>query len=129
MDKPHAHNPILRAFFFWTGIIATVAYRIIILFNEYSPQWVKAAWYVGTIGFIIYFIHRYQISEKRVGIIRSQELVEKIEEGRDLSDQDRTSIGYVLRTLRSSKEKWNYIWIFVLSVIALLIGLYYDFFV
>ena len=129
MEKPKAHNPALRLFFFWSGIIATLAYRLIIVLNQYSPEWVKISWYVGTIGFIIYFIHRYQISKKRVQMIKGQKLVEKMENQETLNDDDRNTIVYVLRTLRSSKEKWNYIWIFVLSIIALLIGLYYDFFV
>ena len=62
-------------------------------------------------------------------MIKGQKLVEKMENQETLNDDDRNTIVYVLRTLRSSKEKWNYIWIFVLSIIALLIGLYYDFFV
>ena len=65
MLEPKANPKIMREFYFWIGIIATVAYRIIIVLNFYSSFWVKISWYIGTIGFTIYFIHRYRISQKR----------------------------------------------------------------
>ena len=43
-----------RWFFFIAGIIATLAYRIIIVLNA---DWIRIAWYVGTVGFILYFWH------------------------------------------------------------------------
>ena len=52
----------IRLFFFWAGITATIAYRVIIVLNLYSPFWVKIAWYVGTIGFVLYFGHRFNIA-------------------------------------------------------------------
>ena len=68
MEQVIEPNPRpVRLFFFWTGIIATIAYRIIVVLNMYSPLWVKIAWYIGTVGFVFYFWHRYKIAQKRAG--------------------------------------------------------------
>lgn len=117
---------MLRLFFFWSGIIATFAYRVIVVLNFYSPLWVQIAWYVGTVGFIIYFIHRFQISEKRAKIITEHQLLAKVE-SLPLEKNDRQAMQYIFRTLRTSKEKWNYIFIFVLSGLALITGIVLDF--
>lgn len=126
MQKMSLHSPGLRLFFFWSGIIATFAYRIIIVLNFYNPLWVKIAWYVGTVGFIIYFIHRYQISEKRANIITKHKLLKKVDT-LPINDSDKQAMQYVFKSVRSSKEKWNYIFIFALSGLALIIGIILDF--
>ncbi|MDG1950904.1 MAG: hypothetical protein P8J32_08895, partial [bacterium] len=51
----------IKLFYFYIGIIATFAYRIIIVLNFYEPILVKVAWYIGTIGFIFYFWNRYKV--------------------------------------------------------------------
>ena len=111
------------------GIIATFAYRIIIVLNFYSSTWVKISWYIGTIGFIVYFIHRFDISKKRSQLIVKHRLREKL--GNDTLDQlskdDNEALSYILKTLVSSKEKWNYYAIFILSGIALIVGVIFDF--
>jgi len=129
MDTTKEHSKLLRNFYFWSGIIATLAYRIIIVLNFYSNAWVKISWYIGTIGFIIYFIHRYQISEKRAKLIKNQQLREKIQACNSINKEDTKSLDYILRTLVTSKEKWNYIFIFLLSGLALIFGVILDFLV
>ena len=127
MPQTKEHSKFLRNFYFWSGIIATLAYRIIIVLNFYSNTWVKMSWYIGTIGFIIYFIHRYQISEKRAKLIKNNQLRQKIRDCAGINDQDTESLDYILRTLVTSKEKWNYIFIFLLSGLALITGIILDF--
>lgn len=127
MEEPKAHSRALREFYFWSGIIATLAYRIIVVLNNYSAVWVDIAWYIGTVGFIIYFIHRYDISDKRAKLVTENKLAQKIKANKPLSDEDREALGYILRTLKTTKEKWNYVVIFAASGIALLVGLYLDF--
>jgi len=129
MPPTKENSKFLRNFYFWSGIVATLAYRIIIVLNFYSNTWVKISWYVGTIGFIIYFIHRYQISEKRSKLIKNNRLREKIKQSSQISEQDTAALDYILRTLVTSKEKWNYIFIFVLSGLALITGIILDFIV
>lgn len=125
--KPKTHSRFVRSIYFWIGIVATLAYRIVIVLNHISPTWVLASWYIGTVGFIIYFAHRYQISELRANLIKRNSLSEKIYRDEQLSAEDKEAIGYIFKTLQSSREKWNYIFIFVSSVLALMAGLYLDF--
>lgn len=115
----------IRLFFFWIGIIATVAYRIIIVLNFYSPLWVKIAWYIGTIGFIIYFLHRYNIAKKRTRIIKEYNLIEAINLSK-LEPQKIEALRYLLETSLTSKAKWNSGLIFFLSFAALLLAIALD---
>lgn len=124
IPKPHAKS--IRLFYFWAGIIATFVYRLIIVLNNVSAFWVKVAWYIGTVGFILYFWHRYDISETRSRIIRERDLVRKIPQMNAIDETDKQALGYILGTLSSTKEKWNYIAIFVFSGIALAIGIILD---
>lgn len=117
----------VRNLFFWSGIIATIAYRAIVILNHYSSKIALIAWYVGTIGFIVYFWHRYLVSEKRVNMIKSHNLIDAVRNS-NLANEQIEANEYILTTLLSTKEKWNYIVIFATSLIALSLGIYLDFF-
>jgi hypothetical protein len=67
------------------------------------------------------------VSEKRVELIKDHDLIEAVK-NTNLTDDQKEANEYILTTLLSTKEKWNYIVIFVTSVIAILIGIYLDFF-
>lgn len=125
-EIPQPHSPRYRNFFLWIGLIATIAYRVIIILEHVEGPWVKIMWYVGTIGFVLYFAHRYQITEIRSDLIRDRQLPDKIKNSNLIAD-DRRALTYILGTLRSSKERWTYITIFVSSGLALLAGIYLDF--
>lgn len=127
MTVPTLHRPATRAFFFWTGIAATVAYRAIIFFTDADPVILRVIWYIGTVGFIVYFLHRYDIAKRRTRVIRELNLAEKIPQLKELSDADRAGMQYLFATLQSSREKWNYYVIFASSAIALLAGWWMDF--
>lgn len=129
MEPAQASPRTLRIFYFWAGIIATLAYRIIIVLNFYSSTWVKISWYIGTVGFILYFIHRFDIAKKRSRLIVEHRLREKLNKNTldQLDNDDKQALGYILKTLVSSKERWNYYAIFILSGIALILGLLFDF--
>lgn len=109
-----------RLLVFWLGIIATLAYRSIIVIAHYSSLWVDIAWYIGTIGFLWYFAHRFNIESKRDRLIEEKKLIDKISKGQTLSEEERSAVVYVLKSLVSSKSKWNYIAIFIASGLALL---------
>lgn len=109
-----------RMFVFWIGIMATIAYRAIIIVGRYSELWVDIIWYAGTIGFVWYFAHRFHIEEKRDHIITSQNLIKKVKASKDIKKEDREALEYTLKSLVSSKSRWNYIVIFVASTLALI---------
>lgn len=127
MNIPTLHRPVTRAFFFWTGISATILYRSIIFFTDDNHVMLRVVWYLGTIGFVIYFLHRYDIAKRRTLVIQELRLAEKIPQLKELSDADRQGMQYLFETLQSSREKWNYYVIFASSIVALLAGVYMDF--
>lgn len=126
MTVPQLHTKPVRLFYFWVGIIATFAYRAIIFFSDANPVLLKASWYVGTVGFIVYFVHRYRISEMRAKTIEDFKLAEKVPTLSELTPDERAAMAYVFSTLRSRRERWNYMFIFASSIIALLAGIYLD---
>lgn len=126
MTKAILNKESYRLLLFFVGVIATFSYRIIIVLNNYSATWVKIAWYTGTIGFIWYFAHRYKVDSKRAIIIRERNLIDKIVNKEELHKLDRESLLYILQGLESSKAKWNFIIIFVFSILALIYGVFTD---
>ena len=116
----------IRLFFFWAGLIATVAYRIIIILNLYDPLWVKVAWYIGTIGFILYFGHRYDIARKRARLVKDYDLIKTVKEIHNIDSQKKEALHYLVKTSLTSKSKWNSAMIFILSVAALTVGIILD---
>lgn len=127
MTKPTTSPKYLRMIYFWSGIIATLAYRVIIVLTNVDAFWLKLCWYVGTIGFIIYFVHRFEISEKREKLIENQKLIEKVDRTNAFSKDDKDALLYILNSLKISSERFNFIFIFVTSALALIIGIYLDF--
>jgi len=121
---PRISNKYYRLWLFWVGIIATIAYRAIVIINHYSDFWVEVAWYIGTIGFIWYFAHRYRVANDREDIIKERGLAEKINGNKPLSKEDRDVLLYILKGLKSSKSQWNYIAIFFFSIVALIYETY-----
>lgn len=126
-ENVHASPVWIRNLFFWCGIVATVSYRAIVILNHYSTTVSMIAWYLGTVGFILYFWHRYLVSEKRVDLIKKHDLIKAVS-ATNLSKDQIEANEYILTTLLSTKEKWNYIVIFVTSILAIILGIYLDFF-
>jgi len=120
-------NPkFVRLFFFLAGIIATVAYRIIIVLNWYSPLWVKVSWYIGTIGFILYFWHRFDVAKKRARLIKDYGLIEAVDKIDCIDPQKKLALRYLVKTSLTSKSRWNSAIIFILSLLALFAGIFID---
>lgn len=119
-------NKNYRLFIFWLGIFATLCYRLVIVMNNYSKLWVDIVWYGGTIGYIWYFAHRFKVEEKRMKLIKAEKLIYKIHQDKKLSQEDKHNLLYVLKSLNSSKVKWNYITIFFLSAVALAYDIAYK---
>lgn len=119
---------VWRWFFFITGIIATVAYRIIFLLD---PFWVEIAWYTGTIGFILYFGHRSLIENKRADMVKDYNLIGALETS-DLKQDQKATLLYLTRTSLTSKARLNSAFIFWLSVLVFILNfgtdIYHAFF-
>ncbi|MDP2709407.1 MAG: hypothetical protein Q8O93_05210 [bacterium] len=123
---PHLNNSLYRILIFLVGVAATIAYRLVIVLNHYSQLWVEISWYIGTIGFIWYFAHRFNIENRRDRLIEKLRLAEKIESGRPFNSEDKTALLYILTSLETSLAKWNYVAIFLFSFLAIAYALYAD---
>lgn len=108
------------------GVIATIAYRIVVILNHYSSFWVEVSWYIGTIGFIWYFGHRYRVENRRDRLIAKLKLIKKIEADPSFNAEDKSALLYVLKSLETSLAKWNYIAIFFFSGLAMAYAIYVD---
>lgn len=123
MDKLIKPSPkIARIFFFWAGIIATVAYRIIIFLNMYSSLWVDIAWYIGTVGFVFYFWHRYVVAKRRAELVKNYNLIEAVVNS-SIEPSKKEALHYLVETSLTSKSRWNSGFIFLLSLAALILGI------
>jgi hypothetical protein len=114
--------------FFIIGIIATVAIRVVTVLIHLNPVYAKIAWYIGVGGFFAFFIYKFRVNQARYRLIKQHNLVAKISRQEQLSKDDYSLIGAVLCGLSSNKERLNYIFIFALSAVALVLAVYMDFF-
>jgi len=112
--------------FLFLGIIAAIAMRVVAVFIYTNPVYAKIAWYIGISFFFVFFIYRYNVSRSRSGSIIDNGLIKKVKEGKDLVQEDRKVISQILCGLTSRKERINFIVIFVLSAIALVIAIIAD---
>src|SRR5260370_25231924 len=111
-------RPVIIGFFV-LGLLSSVAFRAIILLQKFSPQLVRAVWYFGVIGYMLFFMYRYRISVRRKRSIAESQIIEKLQSAAALSDEDRQAALYLLSSVQKSPEDWNYLAIFVLSIIAI----------
>jgi hypothetical protein len=115
-------KPVIVGFFL-LGLLSSVAFRAIILLQKYSPVWVRPVWYFGVIGYMLFFMYRYFISQRRKHAIAHSDIIEKIRTGTALNSDEREAALYLLKSVRASQEDWNYLAIFVLSIIAIALDL------
>ena len=115
-------SKFLRIFFFLSGIIATIAYRIIFLLN---PFWINVAWYTGTVGFILYFGHRSSVEMKRAKLVKDYKLVKVLEKS-DINEEGKTALLYLIKTSLTSKARFNSAFIFLLSLLVFIVSLTID---
>src|SRR3989344_8225781 len=111
-----------RLFFFLSGIIATIAYRIIFLL---SPFWIEVAWYTGTIGFILYFGHRSIIEGKRAKMVKDYDLINALEKS-SIGDDQKSALLYLTKTSLTSKARLNSAFIFFASLLVFVMNFVTD---
>lgn len=114
--------------FFIIGLIATIAIRVVTVLIDFNPIYGKVAWYIGVGGFFTFFVYKFKVNQTRAKVINEQNLVDKITHQKQLTQDDYSLISSVLCGLSSKKERINYLFIFALSAIALILAIYLDFF-
>ncbi len=113
--------------FFSIGLIATVAIRVVTVLIHVDPVYGKIAWYIGVSGFLLFFVYKFKLSLDRAKSIARQNLMEKLNNEKQLTNEDYSLIGAILCSLSLKKERVNYFFIFGLSALALLFAIYMDF--
>lgn len=112
--------------FFIIGLIATLAMRIVTLMGEINPIWGKLAWYIGIVGFFIFFIYQFKIHKSRSKVIKESNILAKTTNKEPLESKDYDLIQHLLCSVSKTKESINYFFIFASSAIAFILALYFD---
>ena len=113
--------------FFLVGLVATIAIRAVTILVNVKPFYGKLAWYIGVGGFLIFFIYKFRVSTMRANLIEKNKLMDKMSKRTHLTSQDYALVGSILCALKSRKETINYLFIFGLSAVALVLAIYLDF--
>lgn len=121
---PKTVSPFVIYLFMVVGLLSAVAFRLLTIVNTFHPALMRPLWYFGVIGYILFFAYRYHITEKRKKAITGNLLLKKISGDSEISSEDRALIAYVLSSLVKSKENLNYLFIFVLSLIAVVVDIF-----
>ena len=111
-------RPVIVGFFL-LGLLSSVAFRALILLQKYEPGFVRPVWYFGVLGYLVFFVYRYYISQRRKRTIARSGLIEKIRAGQPLTEDDREANLYLLNSIQKSQEDWNYLAIFILSIVTM----------
>ncbi|MDD3088127.1 MAG: hypothetical protein PHP89_06145 [Candidatus Omnitrophica bacterium] len=117
----------MAGIFFIIGLIATIAIRVVTLLIHVNPLYGQIAWYIGVIGFLLFFVYKYNIDSTRYKIIKKNGLMVKILGNEELKNEDKQVLSAILCALSSSKDRINYFVIFASSALALIAGVYFDF--
>lgn len=122
------HDSATSWVFFFMGIAATVAMRVIEPFNSINPLYGRISWFVGVTGFLLFFIYKYRILHGRAKVIRETGLAEKLANASRLSSREYILLSEIVCSQDNWKERANFLIIFVLSAAALLFALVVEFF-
>ncbi len=122
-QKPHTVPKYIIYGFFTLGLVSAIAFRVIIVFQHVEPAWVRPVWYIAVIGYFLFFLYRFKISQKRKKAINDYQLIEKVKANACLTDEDREVVTYLLSSIKVSLEDINYAIIFITSILAILADL------
>lgn len=104
---------------FIIGLLASSAFRIIIVIEHLYPSWVRPVWYFAVLGNFAFFFHRFRITVKRKKAVDDFQLIEKVKSGACLSKEESEVLVYLLSSIKRSPENINYLIIFLLSLMAI----------
>lgn len=108
--------------FFILGLISAFCFRLLVFFNYYFQEYGRVVWYIGILGYIFFFGFRFYISIKRRRTI-SEHNLQKVIEDSDIPGERKADLIYLVNSISKSKEVFNYIFIFILSGIAIVLDL------
>ncbi len=122
-NQPKAVPKSVANLFFLLGLISAISFRAIILVQHTSPGLVRVFWYFAVITNLIFFLFRYHISLKRKRAINDKELLSKLSTEQPLGKEERAVLTYLLTSIGRSKENLNYLSIFTLSILTIIVDI------
>ncbi|WP_407356180.1 hypothetical protein [Methanolobus sp. WCC5] len=126
MYIPQGYSLKRIRFYFWIGLLSAIFLRLIIIADYYNGSLSKILFYLGVLGYLAFFAHRYRIATRRVGVLKNLNLLDKVENRTPLSEEDYHGLQYIIWSLSVSKERTNYLMIFAFSIIAIILSLAFD---
>ena len=123
---PGGYSMVVIKLYFWVGLISATLLRAILIADHYSDFIARALWYLGVLGYIWFFAHRYHIAKRRFGVIKDLNLLGKIQTQEPLTEKDFEGLNYIMWSLSVSKERLNYLVILTFSIIAIILSLVLD---
>lgn len=112
--------------FLWIGLSAGIAVRLLMILNRWYPPAAVFVWRFAMASYCIFFLYRYIIGRRRRGIVVKHRLIENIREAKGLDETTREGTIYILRSIVRSKELFNYMFICILSLAALILDFFAD---
>ncbi len=103
---------------FGIGMTGAISLRLILVAKQYQPELVRLLWYIGVCGNMLFFMFRAYITHRRRHLINALNLQMKLRKGNRLSTEDYEALRYLISSLYTSKEQWNYAVIFLFSIMA-----------
>ena len=126
MNKQFAVLPKwLINLFLWIGLTAGIAVRSLMILNRANPAAAVWVWRFAMASYFIFFAYRYFIGRRRKLVVTNHKLIDHITQAEGLDETAREGTLYILRSIVRSKELFNYAFICILSLVALVL----DFFV
>jgi len=123
---PEGYSMVVIKLYFWVGLISAILLRAILIADHYSDFIARVLWYLGVLGYMWFFAHRYHIAKRRFGVIKDLNLLGKIQTQEPLTEKDFEGLNYIMWSISVSKERLNYLVIFTFSVIAIILSLVLD---
>lgn len=107
--------------FLWIGLTAGIAVRSLMLLNRANPEAAVWVWRFAMASYFFFFAYRYFIGRRRRRVVLDHDLLDKITQAEGLDNTTREGTLYILRSIVRSKELFNYSFICLLSLLALVL--------
>ncbi|MEA3385262.1 MAG: hypothetical protein U9Q89_02230 [Thermodesulfobacteriota bacterium] len=104
---------------FGLGLAGSISLRLILIAKAYQPELIRLFWYIGVCGNMLFFFFRSYITYRRRRLIAGLGLIKKLQQKDKLCSEDYQALRYLVSSLYSSKERWNYLVISVCSLAAI----------
>ena len=128
ISMPKAFPKPVAILFFLIGLISALCFRVIIIVQHANPSLVRIFWYTAVLTNMIFFLYRYHISLKRKKAVIDYDLLSKVKNDQKLNAEEKHAIHFLLTSIDRSKENLNYLCLFILSTIAILVDIFLSFY-